>query len=115
MRKAAGILMLILGVTWLFTLVLVFLDTGIPAFGLPLDLLGILWGAFLVTGGVFCLKRRYWRVCFSSALAAVVLMILYLMGPLETAGWLDWFVIITGILPMIFVSLSKGEWSQSQA
>ena len=115
MRKAAGILLLLLGVMLLIGLVLVFIATGIPAFGFALDLLEILWAAFLVTGGVFCLKRRYWTVCFSAALAAVALMIFYLTGPLNTATWLNWFVIITGILPIIFVSLRKSEWSESQA
>jgi len=115
MRIAAGILMLILGMTLLVSLVLVFIATGIPALGLALDLLEILWAVFLVTGGVFCLKRRYWKVCFSSALAAVVLMILYLTGPLDTATWLNWFVIITGILPIIFVSLRKREWQHPLA
>lgn len=110
MRIAAGILMLILGMTLLVSLVLVFTDTGIPAFGPALDLLMILWAAFLITGGVFCLERRYWKVCFSSALAAVVLMIIFLMGPLNTATWLNWLVIITGILPVVFVSLRKTEW-----
>ena len=107
--------MLLLGVMLLIGLVLVFIATGIPAFGFALDLLEILWAAFLVTGGVFCLKRRYWTVCFSAALAAVALMIFYLTGPLNTATWLNWFVIITGILPIIFVSLRKSEWSESQA
>jgi hypothetical protein len=63
MRIAAGILMLILGVILLVSLVLLFIATGIPALGLALDLLEILWAALLVIGGVFCLKRRYWTVC----------------------------------------------------
>ena len=115
MRIAAGILMLILGITLLVAFVLVLIATGIPAYALSIDLFMILWAVFLVTGGVFCLKRRYWTVCFSSALAAIVLMVFYLMGPLDTATWLDWFVIITGILPMIFVTLRKSEWSESKA
>lgn len=107
--------MIILGMVLLISLALVFIGTGIPAFGPALDLLQILWAAFLITGGILCLKRRYWKVCFSSALAAVVLMTLYLTGPLDTASWLDWFVIITGILPVIFVSLGKTEWQHPLA
>ena len=114
MRTAAGILLLILGMTLLVSLVLVFMATGIPSFGAALDLLMILYAAFVVTGGVFCLKRRNWIVCLSSALAAVVFMIIYLAGPLDTAAWLDWFVIITGILPIIFVCLGKSEWQTPQ-
>ena len=115
MRIAAGILLLLLGVTLLIALVLVFIATGIPAFGLALDLFEILCAAFLITGGVFCLKRRYWKVCFSSALLAVIIMILFLTGPLDTPTWLTWFVIITGILPIVFVSLRKTEWQKPLA
>ena len=115
MRIAAGILMLILGTTLLVSLVLVFIATGIPAFALAIDLFEILCAAFLVTGGVFCLKRRYWKVCFSSALLAVVIMILVLTGPLYNPTWLTWFVIITGILPIVFVCLRKTEWQRPLA
>ena len=110
MRKAGGILLSVLGIVLIMTTVL-----GLPEASTYIVMLGIyivliVWGAFLVTGGLLCLKRRYWRVCFSSALAAVFLMIVYLTGPLDTAVWLDWFVIITGVLPIIFVSLTRKEW-----
>lgn len=115
MRISAGILMLILGITLLLSFVLVLIATGIPAYALSIDLFMILSAAFLVTGGVFCLKRRYWKVCFSSALLAVIIMILFLTGPLHTPTWLTWFVIITGILPIVFVCLRKAEWQKSLA
>jgi hypothetical protein len=112
MRIAAGVLLLLLGLVMAIGLVLNFIAGSIPALLLVIYVLQTLCAAFLVTGGVFCLKRRYWKVCFSSALVGVVLMILYLRGPLDTATWLDWFVIITGIFPIIFVSLRRTEWQQ---
>jgi hypothetical protein len=68
-----------------------------------------------VTGGVLCLKRRHWKVCLSSALVGIALMILYSTGPLDTATWLDWFVIIAGVFPVIFVSLRRMEWQRPVA
>lgn len=115
MRIAAGFLLLILGIALLIGLVLIFIAGTIPALLLAIYAVQALCAVFLVTGGVFCLKRRYWKTCFSSALVGVVIGILYLTGPLDTPGWLDWLVIITGILPIIFVSLRKTEWQESLA
>ena len=115
MRMAAGVLLLLLGLILLIGLILVFIAGNIPGLFLAIYLLETLCAVFFVTGGVFCLKRRYWKVCFSSAFVAVVIMILYLTGPLDTASWLDWFVIITGVFPIIFVSLRKTEWQHPLA
>lgn len=110
MRTAAGILLLVLGIVLLISLVFVFITNAIPTLLLAIYIGEILCGAFFVVGGVLCLRRRYWKVCFSSALVGIVIMILYLTGPLDTASWLDWFVIVTGVLPVIFVSLRRTEW-----
>ena len=78
MRKAAGFLMIIFSVTAIsnFVVNLIWLSyrgpnapyyyLGSPPFHL-LRLVVIL-GAFAIAGGVFCLKRKYWTLCFISSL-----------------------------------------------
>lgn len=119
MRKAAGILMIIFGVARLIPLVLLDLRySGIHASGDPYFLSFFISAAFVVTGGVFCLKRRYWKLCFSSALVAVLLIVYYVAGgaySTAASSGLFWLFTAMGTLPIIFVSLRKREWAQSQA
>ena len=70
MRKAAGILMIIYGVITLSGSV-VFLSLygiRISAYEPPFHLFIIIWAVFITPGGVFCLKRKYWKICFTSSL-----------------------------------------------
>jgi hypothetical protein len=75
MRKAAGVIMIILGaialgidvylswyLSWLYAGRIVLL--GIFMFA---------WAIFVLIGGILCLMRKYWGVCLASAIAAVVL------------------------------------------
>jgi len=133
MRKAAGILMIIFGVTAIsnFTANLIWLsyrDYNPPYyyFGqplLPLYLLPpiIILGAFSIIGGFFCLKRKYWALCFTSSLFLHYWMIVsYGFGFLPLSWYLfinSWFMFLTpvAILPLIFICIRKREWSESQA
>jgi hypothetical protein len=112
MRKAAGILMVAFA---LFMLTDVF--SGLPhydvsVYDLAFGLLLIIPAAFIVTGGVFCLERKYWKVCFASALVTVVIMIVWWIG--QADSMLAWVVSMVGTFPIIFVLLTKKEWQEIQ-
>ena len=119
MRKAAGILLIILGAIVL----------GINVFVLwfyassRIDLLNILtfvWAMFAFIGGILCLMRRHWGVCLASAIAAVVLGIFGVL--LAGLGWgIPGFVagivgfplvLAGGIASTVFISRRKKEWQE---
>jgi hypothetical protein len=122
MRIAAGILMIILAMV--LPGIVSMVGEGIMdirTFDLWFSLFIIISGVLLVTGGVSCLKRRYWRLCFTAALFAIFVMILWfglfgvsLLFPLPWP-YVNWFFIATGILPIVFIRLGRKEWRQSQA
>ena len=131
MRKAAGYLMIIFTVTAIsnFMVNLIWLSSrdynppyynfmGIPLY---LFLLIAILGPFSIAGGVFCLKRKYWTLCFISSLFLHYWMIVsYGFGFLPLSWYLffnSWFMFLTpvAILPLIFICLSKREWSESKA
>jgi hypothetical protein len=109
MRRAAGIIMIILGVTTMG----IFVYRGIQGYyHLAFNLLmGFLY-VFVITGGVFCLMRKYWTVCFISSLLlsySANFLWAWFFGPfiyLFMAG---------GIIPLIFVCLRKREWQEALA
>ncbi len=71
MRTAAGLLMVFFGMTTVLIYVATLSHYGLPDYDLPplsLTLFIIDSAVFVTTAGVFCLTRRYWKVCFSSAL-----------------------------------------------
>jgi hypothetical protein len=112
MRIAAGILMVAFA---LFMLTDVFSGANLydlNLYGLALSLLLIIPAAFIVTGGVFCLERKYWRVCFASALVTVVIMIAWWIN--QADSMLAWVVSMVGTFPIIFVLLKKREWQEIQ-
>jgi len=113
MRKAAGTLMIILGMVLLITFVQVL--SGYGSYDLAIDVFFVIAGVFIVTGGVFCLMRKVWGLCFASALVAIFIMILYLTGSRFALPWLTWLISIMGTLPIIFVCVRKREWQESQA
>jgi hypothetical protein len=119
MRKAAGVIMIILG--WIVLGINVFV---LWMYGSDrIDLLGIFmfgWTIFAFIGGILCLMRRYWGVCIASAIAAVVLGIFGL--PLVAGGWgipgvvagIVGFplVLAGGIASTVFISRRKKEWQE---
>ena len=88
-------------------------------------LLSVVFYAFIVTGGVFCLKRKYWRLCFASALLAVLIMIYWIYGytrfsfppPLFPPFLVSYLLllVVTATLSIIFVCIRKREWQEISA
>ena len=72
---------------------------------------------FFIVGGVFCLKRRNWRLCFTSSLFLHFFMTVLIFSNLFFFSWMLplWLSLIpVWILPLIFICLRKDEWSESQ-
>lgn len=115
MRQAAGIMLIIFGMFLLNTVISVLSGYGIHISELVFNLLMIIPAAFLITGGIFCLMKKYWRVCLASAWLAVFIMIMWLTGsPPYGLDWLSWVFPILGTLSIIFVYLTKEEWKEIQ-
>jgi len=128
MRKAAGIILISLGIFGLVGLVM-----SLSTSNIYVELLRylhlILWrigsGALLVIGGVFCLRRRYWRACLASALFALFFIgipstidyVRYIgthMGPLGRIPmtWGIWILLLGAVISTIFIIRRKKEWSE---
>jgi len=115
MRQAAGILMVAFALFLLIDGVFSVSHYGLGFYELALSLLLIIPAAFIFAGGVFCLERKYRRVCLASASLAAFIMIVWLTGYAAVSVALAWVVSIVGTLPIIFVSLTKKEWQEIQA
>jgi len=115
MRIAAGILMVAFGLFLLIDVVSGVNQYDVNVYDLVFSLPLIIPAAFILTAGVFCLERKYRKVCFASALVTLLIMIAWLTGHAADSIWLAWVVSIVGTLPIIFVCLAKKEWQKSQA
>ena len=116
MRKAAGIMLIIFGMFLLNTVVYALRGYYIDVYQIVSNLLMIIPVAFLITGGVFCLQKKYWKACLASAWLAVFIMLVSLIGsPPSGLDWLPWVFSILGTLSIIFVYLTKTEWKEMQA
>jgi hypothetical protein len=119
MRKAAGILMIILGMWGLIGLIngiIVLSDSGMNPY-LPFFLWRIVCIPFFVIGGIFCLGKKYWRVCLASALLAVFIGIAEVVAPLVEGRyffmtWQTWILALGGLISTIFISLRKKAWQE---
>jgi len=110
MRKAAGIMMIVLGMGLLIFLVYILIDYGSDVFGL--ELFYIIASAFIATGGVFCLVRKMWGVCLGSGLVTVLLGVTSLAGNPSADNMIGWSFAFLGIVPIIFVFIRKREWQE---
>jgi hypothetical protein len=132
MRIAAGILLIIVGVALLTifipnmgeVVINYYVAERLPGFNLAMVVLAL----FFVTGGVFCLSRKYWTVCFASASLLFVLslfaytlfVLLWSHAAHDALGvhlaplpvWL--LQMAVGIPPAIFIYLRRNEWLESQ-
>ena len=125
MRIAAGILMITYGVKTIVFFVGSLSDWGFHGYLDALGLFVIISAVFIITGGVFCLKRKYWKLCFTSALLAVFMIIswIYLLTgfrfpPPSPSPYFAWFLLpwlITGTPAIIFVCIRKREWQEISA
>ena len=114
MRKAAGILMVVLGLIlmWVYVDALgrddvyFWLSTK-----LSFTLFVIIGAVFVITGGLFCLKRKYWVLCFISSLFFNYYV--FIVGSLEVFPYVvNWVLPPVGIVPLIFTCLRKREWQE---
>ena len=114
MRKAAGIILIILGVWLLVGFVVVLIDFNINVHDAFFDVAVpfMICGAFLVAGGIFCLKKKYLGLCWGSAFMAVLCLIGSLIVSYTSLTWLDWICAILGTIAMIFVCLRANEWQE---
>ena len=114
MRKAAGILMVAFGLFLFIVMVSDVRHYDVDVYGLVFSLLLLIPTVFILTAGVFCLTRKYWKVCYASALVTLVIMIVWLTSHAADSISLAWVVSVVGTLPIIFVSLTKKEWQEIQ-
>jgi hypothetical protein len=114
MRQAAGILMVAFALFLLIDGVFSVSHYGIDVYDLAFSLLLLIPTVFILTAGVFCLTRKYWKICYASALVTLVIMMVWLVGHAADSIALAWVVSVVGTLPIIFVSLTKREWQEIQ-
>ncbi len=125
MRKAAGIILIVSGILGVIGVVMSV--TGIYVDLLPylhLILARIACAAVLVSGGVFCLRRRYWRACLATAVAALFIGLFSTIDyvrDIETGRpafravsltWGVWFLLLAGVIATVFIVLRKKEWQE---
>jgi uncharacterized membrane protein (DUF485 family) len=138
MRKAAGIILITLGVSFLCGMIYILVVLGIMfgisiflSFLIPVPgfvfLLGlVVAAAFDITGGIFCLRRKYWRVCLASASFAVFFLVFYfvfflVLSPFPwgsswsdyiSMGWPIWVMVVAAVISVIFILRTKKEWQE---
>ncbi len=136
MRKAAGIILITLGVLFacelihILAILIMYRFSPLmvviqrPSFVFLLGLVAA--AAFLITGGIFCLMRKCWRVCLASASFAVffaVFNIVYFsaLSPFSWGwpwsdyiymGWPIWVMLVAAVISVIFVLRTKKEWQE---
>ena len=119
MRQAAGIILIILGIFVLIGLINLIIGWSHFTSHHPLSviLLRIVYVAFCVTGGIFCLRKTHWRVCLASASFAVsfgIFAVVYmLLRGHFFLTWDTWILVIGAVISTIFISLTKKEWQKS--
>ena len=111
MRKAAGIVLIVIGMYVVVVEVTSLSAISWPFF--PPYVLPIVLGVFVVTGGIFCIMKRYWGLCLGSALGAVGIGYRWLIASESRTP--EWVIIpILGILPIILVCIRRKEWKELQ-
>ena len=125
-RIAAGILMIMYGVKtigiYISSIFLYEWDFRGDYFDLALFLISIIAAVFFITGGVFCLKMKYWKLCFASSLCLSVFVFFDVIPTarfFESPNIPSWVVspilLPWGIVPIILVCLRKSEWQEISA
>ena len=118
--------MIISGVLWLISVVMSLV--GIYTNLLPYFHI-ILWRlvsiALLVAGGVFCLRGRYWRECFATALvvlfvglSATINYVRYIAamregvfyGGVPTVAAGGWILLPAGVIAIILIWRARKDW-----
>jgi hypothetical protein len=112
LRIAAGILIIVLGPimsffgAWAFCFLY-----GVHDFDLFIAFI-VIPAQFFIACGVSCLKRKYWKLCFTSSLLLLflILFVFFSRNLYDIPEF--WFLILGGILPLIFIYLRKREWQE---
>jgi hypothetical protein len=129
MRRAAGIILISIGVLFLCDLIDVLVVFGISFLLVPfyptyqaIPAALFIWlslvvpVAFHITGGIFCLRRKYWGVCLASALFAVFSSIFQpperLLRSNISTGWTIWVMLVAAVISVIFIVRTKKEWQE---
>jgi len=120
MRKAAGILMILFGVATIGIFILNLMEYPLDVFAYAPNIIVIELIVLFITGGVFCLKKKYWALCFTSSLILHLWVLLSFPFEFFPYDWLISFPLFAylspvSILPLIFIWLRKREWSESKA
>jgi hypothetical protein len=129
MRKAAGILLIIFGVAAMILFIVnvsgLIRNPYEHIVGVPPDYVFIIiatLAVFFIVGGILCLRRKCWRLCFTSSLflhiSITELIFSQLFSQLFFFEWMIplWLSLIPlWIIPLIFVSLRKSEWQEISA
>jgi hypothetical protein len=127
MRKAAGIILIVLGGGILVGAIInvrslvgnVVPPSSFVSLMLSAVFHGIVYGGLPLAGGVFCLKRTYWGLCLVSALLTFVVTIPTVVAMLQYASyysfdfipfWENWIMTVGALISTIFISLRKKEW-----
>ena len=125
MRKAAGIILIILGVLHVVGVILSmrviggsFIDSrslleAVWSFGYW----SIVYAALFVTGGILCIVKRYWGLCLLSASLMLFFEIIPLVEDLLRYGGLyrtlfTWIVLPGALIATVFISVRKKEWQE---
>ncbi len=131
MRKAAGIILIVVGVVLVVMMIVDVINMGFADFpSARLSILmgtvpwAIVFGGLLVAGGVLCLKGRHWGVCLVSAVVPLALWITpvvvgVVQGLMEgfaetglSALWRIWIGVLGTLIATIFIALRKKEWKE---
>ena len=121
LRKAAGILLIIFGAAAIgLSIVNV---SGLITYHMGgytpqptpdyLYIITAALGVLFITGGVSCLKKKLWGLCFTSSILIHILMTLSIFLPWTYHWW--FYLIAVWIVPLIFICQRKSEWSESKA
>jgi hypothetical protein len=122
MRKAAGIILLILVVFELGPIIIDVIGLSVSGFhwSSPWWLSvsqRIVWSGFFAAAGVLCLKRKYWGLCLAPALLAFLIRIPSVVAQLLNGVpisiiWGYWITVIGALISTIFIYRRKKEWQE---
>ena len=124
MRKAAGIILIILGIVEVAGMIISVRGLLAGVMSIPVSAIWlavsfpIVYAALLVTGGVLCVRKKYWELCLTSALLALVVGIVpvvaqLLRGSLDVlVAWENWIVVVGAVISTILISLMRKEWKE---
>ena len=106
MRKAAGVMLIIVGVYIVVGEIAILYTVGSHLFAL--SVFPIILAALTVAGGILCIRRRYWVVCLVSALIPIYFVIRLFVIEYRFMPW-EWVLPVLGILPIMFIGIKSKE------